>query len=165
MKLVEVEEQIRAIPGFKALYHRSEDFRKFDSSGKPIPGSGMQQVYTVFVQQNGVIKTIRVDVLVKNIGEANETAEPFTPLNQFDAPITPFRDELVSKVPAYQSAHPEIEKVVIDSVDEDKCMARVTAYEYDANSNIVSETKKIVYKVDGKLVIRDFKPFQTSQGV
>ena len=157
MTQVELIEAIKQIPGFQSMYHRAEDFRDKDQDGKPINGTGRQQIYTVWQRVNGVLKNHRIDILVLEKGTAEETAEPFTPLSQFSTIDTPLLDELNSKIPAYQAAHTEIEKVTIDKCDEARGMARITTYEYDAATEITTEQKKIVYRVSGNLKIRNFK--------
>jgi len=158
MNLIEVENEVKAISGVKELYHRAEDFRSFDVKGKPISGSGKVQIYSMWQEVNGVIKNHRIDVLVLNKGTAEETAIPFVPLAQFSPVSTPFLDELSSKIPAYQAAHSEIEKVIINSCDENTHIAMVTTYEYDGS--VTNECKKIVYKVADKITIRNYNPIK-----
>ena len=155
MNLLQLETQIKNIVGFKSLYHRAEDFREFDVNGKPIAGSGRVQVYSMWQEIGSIIKNHRIDVLVLNKGTAQEIAEPFAPLSQLSPVATPFLDELVSKVPAYQAANVKVEKVIINSCDEVNRMAHVTTYEYDAATEITTETRKIVYEVAGALTIRN----------
>jgi len=155
MTLVELTNQFEAISGFRHYYLRAEDFREFDANGKPIAGSGKVQIYAIWIKTNGIIKNHRLDVLVLNKGTAEEVAEPYTPLGRFEPLATPFKDELVSKLPAYQSAHPEAEKVTIDSCNEDNRIAIATVYEYDSGTNLTTATKKVVYEVGGTLTIRN----------
>ena len=156
MNLVTLENEIKSIVGFKSLYHRAEDFRQKDNEGKPLPDTGRLQIYTMWQEVGGAIKNHRIDILVLNKGTSQEVAEPMTPLSQFSPVATPFLDELVSKIPAYQAAHSEIEKIIVNSCDEVNRMAHVTTYEYDAATEITTETKKIVYEVAGALTIRNF---------
>jgi len=139
MTQLELENQIRAIVGYKHHYLRAEDFREFDAQGKPIAGTGKVQIYALWIEAGGVIKSQRLDVLVLGKGTPQETAEPYTPLSQFEPVETPFKDELLSKLPAYQAAHPEVEKVTLDSCNEVSRIAVVTAYEYDLSLIHISE--------------------------
>jgi len=156
MKQEELVNEIKGIPGFKGLYHRAEDFRDKDVKGLPIPNTGKQQIYTVWQKANGVLKSHRIDMLVLGKGTPEEVAETFIPLALFDIVATPFLDELTSKIPQYKAAHPEVEKVVIDSCNEAARMARVTTYEYDSVADVTNECRMIVYEVSGRLTIRKF---------
>lgn len=155
MTQLELENQIKALVGYKHHYLRAEDFRNFDAQGKPIAGTGKVQIYALWLEVGGVIKLHRLDVLVLKKGTAQETAEPYVSLSDFEPIATPFKDELISKLPAYQSAHPEVEKVTIDSCNEANRIAIVTAYEYDNNADVTNQTKKIVYEVGGVLTVRN----------
>lgn len=153
MNLKELEQALRQRDGFRALLWKAEDFRDFDK-GKPVDGTGRQQIYTLVLKdEKGVIKPQRVDVWVTGKNTPEETAELCAPMD------TPFRDEIMSKVPAYLNAHPEVEKVTLDSCNEVNRIARLTAYEYDVGTDQAREVKKVVYEVDGTLTVRDFVPF------
>ena len=156
MKQAELVKVIKNIPGFKGLYHRAEDFRDKDAEGHTIPGTGKQQIYTVWQRTNGVLRSHRIDMLVLDKGTPEETAEPFTPLEALDPAPAPFQQAVSAAAIAYQGADTKIQKVIITNCDEVNELAFLTSYEERSGLQIINEIRKIAYKSGDEIIIKDF---------
>lgn len=115
---------------------------------------GLVRRYVFWQQRNGVLTTVIVLILVLNFGQPNEEATMYNP-DILDV-STPFKDEILTALPAYLTAHPEIEAYVFDSIDEKNEIAIATTYEYDSTNDRVERKRKVIYRKDGSLTVRDF---------
>jgi hypothetical protein len=140
MNLKETLSQLAALDGY--VYHR---LRATDHAGEV-------KCYTFWFQKNGEIKDYEVRILVIDEGGPDESAHVYSTAHIMSA--TPFRDEIEAAIPTYLAAHSEIDRVMIDTVDEPNKIAMVDLYKYMSASDTVKEERGIVYKKAGSLVIK-----------
>lgn len=138
MKLSELLTQIKNQQGY--VYHRllTEDRNV--------------KTFSIWVTRNNFMQEFRLRVLVLDEGQPSENVVTYgAELADIQGS---FRAEVESKIPAYLTAHPEIEKIVLVSVNEYREIASLDAYEYDAVTNKTTIANKIVYRKDSGLVVR-----------
>lgn len=147
--LQEVLNQISSISG--VLHHEKvrEAYR------------GRVKVYVIFQRKNGKVWAQEISILVLNEGTAEETAEPYD-LIQLERP---FETNAKSKIETYQLTHPEVEKVIIDIVDEYNKYMIISAYIYDVTENTVTKHTYCIFEKEGALTLREISKKETLEWI
>lgn len=119
MTLMELLADLRAISGY------IHDRKRADEHG------GLVKCYTFWMQRDSDFpndfKNYEVRILVLNEGEPEEEAKEYS--RRHILPIShAFRDALLAKISEFTGSHPEYEKFVIDSLNEDWEIALGRAY-------------------------------------
>lgn len=94
-----------------------------------------------------------VCVIVKDRGEAGERAW-FKGVPGY-LRSTAFEERVVSAIETYQETHPELERYVVEGLNEDEKAATVRAYVHDGEADSVSLIRYIIWeKADASLGFR-----------
>lgn len=89
-------------------------------------------------------------VIVKDKGLQTEACYFKTTLPEF-MKTTVFKEQVITAIINYQTAHPELKWYEVNSADEDKKVARVTAYEYNSTEQVLEQKQYLVWDKEGSL--------------
>lgn len=92
-------------------------------------------------------------IVVKDRDGPEETAYVKGDFPSYLQPST-FKDEVTTAINNYQSTHSELEYWKFSSIDEEKEVAHVTAYEYDGVEDVINQVEYMLYKIDSVLTFR-----------
>jgi len=141
MKLDELIDQIKTLEGYR--YHR---LRATDHQE-------MVQCYTFWFKKDGEMRDHEVRFLVVDKDTPEEEAWVYS-MKHLQPEASPFKTEIIQKIPLFQEANPEYEKILIISVREADEIAELRAYKYDSEANTSERLELVVFRKDDVLTVR-----------
>jgi len=137
-----LEERINEVKAIASYIHHE---LKIQEHGDKV------QNYTFWFERDGKVKTYAVSFLVVDQGEPSEAAHCYD-TSHIISPATPFKDEVEAGIAAFQTSHPNYEKLYVKNCSEDMEMAFVSGYNVTGDDAVAVEA--VVYKKDGSLAFK-----------
>jgi len=141
MKLNEIIDQIKTLEGY--VYHRLRATDHLE----------MVQCYTFWFKKNGEMRDHEVRFLVVDKDTPEEEAWVYS-TKHLHPGESPFKDEIALKIPLFQAANPDYEKILIASVKEADEVAELRAYKYDSETDTSERLELVAFRKDGTLTVR-----------